>query len=104
MGRASVIKVEFVTDLPPIIKLSKREHKGKAKWRKVAEKLHDRKGEWALIGRYSITVAYHMRQGRYQGLLPIDYTGNPKQYMTEHFEVITRNTVDSKTDIYMRAI
>lgn len=78
------------------------------KWAGIVEFLKQHRGEWALVGTYSVGVAPSIRRGDYRAFLPYDFVGDSadrRAYMSEHYEVTTniaqREPV-KRSDVYIR--
>ena len=81
-------EIVFVETLPP----PKQSSNGGA-WAGVAEKLRDRPGEWAFVGRVSPSTSTQIKRGLLRGFAPAG-----------DFEAVTRNQADGKADVYARYV
>jgi hypothetical protein len=80
-----------------------RQYDSKEKWKEIVKSLKERRGEWALVGNYSIGVAAHIRNGKYPAFLPKGTDGDLRRsYMDFHWEVTVRGSENGRNDVYIR--
>lgn len=73
-------------------------------WKPIVLEVKALNGEYGNIGTFSPGTAQYLRKGGYREFLPEGFDGDPKAYMSEHYDITARSVSRNpdRVDIYVR--
>ena len=73
-------------------------------WKPIVAQIKELDGDFGNVGTFSPGTAQYLRKGGYKEFLPDGYTGDPHEYMKEHYQVTARSVsrAPDRVDIFVR--